>query len=279
MTDINTPTEILEALDRGAVVALSMSGGKDSQAMASATLKWLETTQRTNRVVAIHADLGRAEWHDTDDVLRAQCERMGLELVVTQRTKGDLLQRIQDRAAQVGDSRPFWPSSAARYCTSDLKRDPIDKVLRTLGPLVISVEGVRAEESRARAAKPCWEPRKRITTQGREALTWRPIHEWSEGDVWSELGTTRAELQSRRWVYAEGDADTALLDWPAHPAYVKGNERLSCSLCILASRGDLENGARENPAYLAELVALEERYGWTFTADTSLTELAASLEG
>lgn len=251
---ITIPEAIQDALDRGAVVALSMSGGKDSQAMAKGVISWLRDHGYTNRVVAVHADLGRAEWHQTHDVVHAQADELGLDLQVVQRTKGDLLQRIQERAEQVGAERPFWPSASSRYCTSDLKRDPIDKLLRTLGPLVISVEGVRAEESRNRAAKPCWEPRKRITTQSREAMTWRPIHHWTEQDVWAYLGGRHGPN--------------------VHPAYALGNERLSCSLCVLASQDDLERGARHNPEYLQELVALEERYGWTFTSTTSVVELA-----
>ncbi|KKK54840.1 hypothetical protein LCGC14_3080660, partial [marine sediment metagenome] len=144
-TPITVPTEIQDAIDRGAVIALSMSGGKDSQATASAVLRYLEDNRLDNRVVAVHADLGRAEWFDTDETLRDQVEEFSLELTIVQREKGDLLQRIQERAEKVGAEKVFWPSSAARYCTSDLKRGPIDKFLRTLGPLVISVEGLRAD--------------------------------------------------------------------------------------------------------------------------------------
>ena len=290
-TPITVPTEIKGAIREGATIVLSMSGGKDSQAMASAVVRYLEENQLDNRLLAVHADLGRAEWFDTDATLRSQIEDFGLELHVVQREKGDLLQRIQERAEKVGDSKPFWPSSAARYCTSDLKRNPIDKLLRTLGSLVISVEGLRRDESAARAKKPCWERRTQIDDkrimkgldQGetREALTWRPIHEWTTEDVWVELGTSGEELERRRTEYnlpgSQEEKDLALIGWPAHAAYVRGNERLSCSICILASKSDIENGARHNPDYLAELVKLEEEYGYTFKADFSLIDLAKKI--
>ena len=276
-TQITVPTEIKAAIDNGAVIAISMSGGKDSQAMASAVVRYLYQRGLNNRVVAVHADLGRAEWFDTDETLRRQVDHMGLELTIVQRAKGDLLQRIQERAEKVGAEKVFWPSSAARYCTSDLKRNPIDKFLRTLGPLVISCEGLRRDESAARAKKPCWEPRKQITNSKRDALTWRPIHFWTTEDVWVELLTSGAELEWRRMEYSKGNEEVALDGWPAHAAYVRGNERLSCSICILASKSDIENGARHNPDYLAELVALEEEYGYTFKADFSLVELAKKI--
>lgn len=277
-TSIAIPEEIQTAIDNGAVIALSMSGGKDSQAMASSVTRYLKENDLPNRVLAIHADLGRAEWFDTDETLHRQIEELGLELHIVQRDKGDLLQRIQERAEKVGDEKVFWPSSAARYCTSDLKRGPIDKFLRKLGPLVISVEGIRAEESTTRAKKPCWEVRKQITNSKRDALTWRPIHFWMIEAVWTELGTSDQELEVRRAAFIAGDEASAFDGWPAHNAYVRGNERLSCSLCVLASKADLENGARHNPEYLAELVVLEERYGWTFRPGYSLVELAKRLQ-
>lgn len=289
-TPIALPAEISDAIDSGAVIVLSMSGGKDSQAMAHAVVRYLVDNELPNEVRAVHADLGRAEWFDTLETVKDQVERVGLELdarecvepifleldVVT-RPQGDLLDRITDRAEKVGADRPFWPSSAARYCTSDMKRGQIDKYLRRCGPLVISVEGLRAEESAARARKDCWQPRTQITNAKREALTWRPIHFWTEDDVWHELGTSREELERNRALFAAGHETLALLQWPAHDAYVRGNERLSCSICVLATRSDIENGARYNPEYFAALVALEERYGWTFKADLSLVELAAEL--
>lgn len=255
---IQTTPEVLDALDRGATLALSMSGGKDSQAMTLAVLAWLRETGRTNPVTAVHADLGRAEWHQTHAIVRAQAEAYGLDLTIVQRTKGDLLERITARAAQVGDEKPFWPSASNRYCTSDLKRDPIDKYLRGLPTeLVISVEGIRAQESNARAKKPCTETRKRITTQTREAITWRPIIEWTEAQVWETIGGRSGHL--------------------VHPAYALGNERLSCSLCILASAGDLQRGATHNPEYANELADLEELYGWTFREDVSILALCQEL--
>ena len=271
------PEAIRSALEDGAVVALSVSGGKDSQAMALAVLALLRAEELPNRVVAVHADLGRAEWFDTPAQVEAQAAGWGVHLEVVRRTNGDLLDRIRERAETVGHDRPFWPSAASRYCTSDLKRGPIDRYLRTLGPLVISVEGVRAQESHARAKKPCWEPRNQITNSRRTALTWRPIHHWTEAQVWTSLGSSLDDLERRRALHRLGMEAEAMEGWASHPAYVRGNERLSCSICILANRADMENGARHNPAYLQALVELEEEYGWTFTSTTSVVELAKAV--
>ncbi len=259
---LQLPREIREAIEADATLVLSLSGGKDSQAMASAVVRYVRSRGLSNRMVAVHADLGRAEWHQTHEVVAAQAASLGLELTIVQRDVGnrgpeDLLDHITARAEKVGREKVFWPSSAARYCTSDLKRDPINKFLRTFDGIVISVEGLRAEESAARAKKGCWEPRKKISTATRTALTWRPIHDWSEADVWAELGGRHGDL--------------------VHPAYALGNERLSCSLCVLASKGDLVRGATHNPEYANAIADLEVEYGYTFTETTSILQLCIEL--
>ena len=53
---------------------------------------------------------------------------------------------------------PAFPSSAARFCTSDLKTGPIWKVIRAKAAavgasIVVNCVGIRAEESNSRAKK------------------------------------------------------------------------------------------------------------------------------
>ena len=277
---ISTPTDILTQLEAGADLAISISGGKDSHAMLSALTRAHAENAWTGRLFAIHSDLGRMEWTETSAFVAELCERYDIELVVVNRTKGDLVSRMQDRLEQLqGQDKPFWPSSAARYCTSDLKRDPIDKYLRTLEHVVIAI-GIRREESTARSKKPDCAPRLRITTQSRKAFDWHPLIDWTEEDVWNELGWTLEQVNGKRAEYllapaGAGEEDVAFIGWNCHPAYVYGNQRLSCALCILASKNDLENGARRHPELLETLVTMEEESGFSFKKDWSLTELDA----
>lgn len=274
MKDILLPPQIKKLLSQGATLAISISGGKDSQALLIALAHAYKVNKWRGNIFAIHSDLGRAEWSMSLDHVKAMCERAGIELIVCRREQGDLQDQIEQRAAKLeGTGKPFWPSSAARYCTSDQKRGPIDKVLRQFD-CVISAEGMRAEESAARAEKDCVSERSQIVTKTRQAYTWLPLHNWTEQDVWEAIGTSKADLDARRKLYQEGKEEEALLGWPAHPAYVFGNQRLSCSLCVLASKGDLINGARHNPEYFQALVALEQSTGFSFRKNFRLSDLA-----
>lgn len=59
-----------------------------------------------------------------------------------------------------------------------------------------------------------------------------------------------------------------------HPAYALGNQRLSCMFCIMGSRNDLRNAAKQNPELFARYVEVEKRTGYTMhQSRKSLTEL------
>lgn len=287
---IALPQEVRAALQQGAALVISISGGKDSQALLNVLAHAHQALGWPGPMIAVHAHLGRAEWPQTLDHCRRICDRAGVELEIVKRSAGgDLVDRWAQRMqALAGTGKPFWSSAAQRYCTSDMKRGPIDTLLRRY-KLVVSAEGVRADESPARAKKPIAELRKQITAKAlyelsitdslalrdprqRLAVTWRPLLRWSEADVWRACGVSLEELQLRQAAYQASDPD-ALTGWPAHPAYVYGNQRLSCALCVLASRSDLENGARHNPALWRELVDMERESGFTFRQDMALADL------
>ena len=307
--NVKVPEPIRAALEDGAALAISVSGGKDSMAMATALVALVDREGWPGEVYAIHADLGRMEWggYESEDHwlstlghVRAQAERLGLPLVVVRREDRDLLGHMQARRERLEEQNrhiPFWPSAASRYCTSDMKRAVIDKYLRRHDFLVCAM-GIRSDESARRAkSKPC-DIRQQITSQAkcyggidtvgalltarqegrRVALDWNPILEWSEDDVWQAVGHSLPELRARRSLWREGRKAVALDGWIAHPAYVLGNERLSCALCILGSPADLENGAQHNPKLFAELVEMERESGFTFQQRFSLVELAEKLQ-
>lgn len=273
------PDEIREALREGGALAVNLSGGKDSQAMATALMRLREAEGWTGPVIAIHADLGRIEWTQTPAHVRRTADEMGVELVIVRRRDGVGEWDMVDRWKQRGETlraagkrgRP-WSDAGNRFCTAEMKRDPIDRYLRRYG-LVVSAQGLRADESHARAKRPVAEPRARITTGDREAWTWNPILRWSWADVLGELGSSVAELEERRAAWRRGEHGPAMAGWRAHPVYVMGNQRLSCAFCVLACQGDLRNAADHNPELLDELIAIEQDYGFTFQPRRSLASL------
>jgi 3'-phosphoadenosine 5'-phosphosulfate sulfotransferase (PAPS reductase)/FAD synthetase len=116
-----------------------------------------------DRLVVVHCDLGIAEWEDTRELAERQAAAYGLRFEVVMREQGNLLQAIKERHEKLrtkGDTTtPAWPSSQARYCTSDHKRGQVRKLMTKLvagfGDLgrpvrILNCMGMRAEESPAR---------------------------------------------------------------------------------------------------------------------------------
>ncbi len=343
---ITIPPVIAEAMNRGAALAVSISGGKDSQAMLNALVAIHHQLDWTGPIYAVHASLGRADWPQTMGHSEKIATAAGVELVTVARPQGDLVDEMRQRMETLrGADKPHWPSSAARYCTSDQKRtqiekvlraphwpdsknryctshqksNQIDKVLRNPWPtasmryctadqkrdqivrqhrhheLVVSAMGIRAEESRDRAKKQAVTVARRITAKAlrdaspeaalsdlkpgqRLALDWLPLHEWTEDQVFRGFGSSLDDINRRRDLYKSGHAEEALEGFAGHPAYVFGNTRLSCALCVLASRNDLVNGMRHCPEIYREYVAMEDESGFSFRKGMSLKDLAKEVE-
>lgn len=229
-----------------------------------------------------------------------QAHDAGLELVVVSRPKGDLLERMKSEMRRTApEGKPFWPTATKRYCTAEAKRDQLVKVHRRLGGVVIAAQGIRAEESPRRAKAQVVTVERRATSkrirdlspaealaerkpEERLVLNWLPIFGVLIADVWAACDTSVFELEQRRALYRAyretGDAAllaAALDGWTAHAAYVFGSSRLSCALCVLASRQDLETGAIHNPALFAELLAMERESGFSFQPNLRLAGLTA----
>ena len=279
---IEIPDEIDEALREGALLAISVSGGKDSDAMMRVLPILYRQRGWSGRIVLVHADLGRMEWDVTPAYVDKRQQQEGLSLYIVRRNGGDLLDQMEARHIKRPDAPPF-PSGGARYCTSDNKRNVLSTLGRRLVPdgVIVFAVGLRAQESRKRAQKPVFEERGDMTTLARKAYNWHPLLRLTTEDVWSILDVTpeylawvRAEVQpyksqpDRQAVY---DA-VERTGWRWHPAYAIGNERVSCALCVLANESDLRNGAMMHPDLFHRLVALENLSGFSFTQKTRLSD-------
>jgi 3'-phosphoadenosine 5'-phosphosulfate sulfotransferase (PAPS reductase)/FAD synthetase len=252
--------DAVQLLREGAALVLSVSGGKDSDAMCHHLLERRQTEGWTGDVVMIHADLGaRVEWQQTPDYVQNLAQRKGVPLHIVRWTHGDLIDRIWQRYYK-DPSRPCWPSAQMRYCTADLKREPISRWLRNTFPTgnVICAMGLRAQESHTRAKRKSFTLRTNSSapTKGRFVYDWLPIHDWTESDVWDCI---------RR----HGNIH--------HEAYSLGNHRLSCALCVLASLNDLINGAVHNPATYREYCRIEAVTGYSFRKDFWLSDIKPEL--
>ena len=272
---IVTDAIITAALADNAIVAFSVSGGTDSAAAALATNMYLDAIghDRARRIV-IHADLGCIEWETTPGHVEALAASAGLELVVVRRRAGDLIARWEQRFASGKDRYEAlttyglvgpWSSRALRFCTSELKTHVITAELRRRfpGKTVLSVVGLRRDESRSRAMTPISRPHDAAarSTSAPRLINWNPIAPWSEAQVYAWHAEQRV---------------------PLHEAYTKWNaSRMGCSFCVLASLHNLETSTAVpgNRAAFNLLVDLEIASHFSFQPSRWLADVAPALVG
>jgi len=238
-------------------ILINTSAGKDSQTMMRVVVDQARAEGVADRLVAVHADLGRVEWAGTRELAETQAGHYGLRFLAVSRPQGDLLDQVAERG--------MWPSSTARYCTSDHKRGQIRKVMTALvkelvldRPVrILNCMGLRAEESSARAKKVPVRYDAPASGKGtvRQVWEWLPILHWTEAQVWADIRNH---------------------DVPYHPAYDLGMPRLSCCFCVLASKPALTIAARHNPELALQYLDVEVRIGHRFKNDLSMAEIVAA---
>lgn len=222
------------------LIVLNTSGGKDSAVCAWVVTRLAEAQGVKDRIVLAHATFPE-EWKGTVEIVRKQAEQLGLPLEVVERGES-LLDYVRRRRQ--------WMAPNARYCTSDFKRAPIDKVITRLAPgtkerraKVLNVMGIRAQESPKRAQKKPFDLDSRRTNGRRVVHQWLPIFELKVPEVWEVIRNNKI---------------------PTHEAYSLGMPRLSCRFCIYAPKEALLLSGKHNPELLREYVAVETEIGQPF---------------
>jgi len=263
MPDVALDHTVTEALFCNAPVAIGVSGGKDSQAAAIATIAYLDTIGHSGPRILIHSDLGSVEWNASLDVCEEMSKHFGLELVVVARKAGGLMERWESRwassvsryeALETVTLVPCWSTPSMRFCTSEMKTHIITAELkrRFPGETVVNVTGVRREESAQRAKQP-------VSDKKGALINWRPIIDWTIEEVFAAIDAS---------------------GMTPHVAYRGfGMTRVSCRFCIMSSMPDLVAAAAQEESrdlYL-RMVALEAVSSFAFQGSRWLGDVAPHL--
>jgi 3'-phosphoadenosine 5'-phosphosulfate sulfotransferase (PAPS reductase)/FAD synthetase len=204
-------------------IVASVSGGKDSAALS------LALTEAGIEHRRVFADTGweHESTYEHLDYLRGVLgpidvvrERHGYGFVEMCRAHGMFPARWNIKG-----------KGGSRFCTSDLKVLPILSYIDQFDGEVVNPVGIRANESRSRAAMPAIGE-----NQSTGIVTWRPILDWTERDV--------VEIHQRHGVSLA-------------PLYRLGARRVGCWPCIFASKADLRLVAKLSPERIALIRDLE----------------------
>ena len=254
-------SEVKQFIDNPkALFVVNNSGGKDSQAMSILVSKLGIPAER---VLNMHAVLPEVDWTSTDKQASYIAARNGQQFFTVQ-AKKTFLQMVRERT--------MFPSDMCRYCTSALKKAPIDQFVKQYADshgftIVVNCMGMRAQESTKRAkgldkkdfkvtgivttfmydAKTARKGKGKAKTGKLDWYQWLPIHSMLTNEVFALIEQVGQK---------------------PHYCYSLGNERCSCVFCIFSSQNDLEIGAKHCPKLAHKYIELEKDIGHTMFCKT-----------
>jgi 3'-phosphoadenosine 5'-phosphosulfate sulfotransferase (PAPS reductase)/FAD synthetase len=261
--NISTLPSLDAALQLDPPVAIGVSGGKDSQAAALATIHHLNQLGHKGPRILVHSDLGVVEWNDSLPICRELAAHLGLELLIVRRQAGDLMDRWEGRwqssirrysELSTVTLVPCWSTPSMRFCTSELKTHVIQAALKKRygKQTVVNVTGVRRAESAARA-------KSTIADFTPQFINWRPIADWSEQEVFAAIDQSGLR---------------------PHPAYREFKmSRVSCRFCIMSNISDMQAAAIQPESHdlYHRMVQLEVDSTFGFQGSRWLADVAPQL--
>ena len=219
--------------ESGRPIVASVSGGKDSTAMAL-WLKHEAEIEKTNQVHYIFADTG---WEHPElyTYLDEVIEPLLGENFVKVRSK-----KYPGGMPELVEKRGMFPSRKIRFCTQELKIFPIRDFIKDLDEWTskppINAVGIRAAESKRRSQMEEWEPGGPMDVD-----TWRPLIHWLVDDV--------------------VDIHTKYQVRPC-PLYLRDElpaSRVGCWPCIMSRKSEIRAVVETDPDRIVQIRTLEEK--------------------
>lgn len=182
---------------------VGVSSGKDSTGL----LLWLlnEFKINRNKLICTFSDTG----NEADEVYQ-HIDKISRELhpIITLKPELDFF--------ELARSKKRFPDTIRRFCTEQLKLMPLKTYLETLDGRILTISGVRAEESKRRA-------KYKEFVGMYETFTgyddWRPLLKWKLEDIF---------LIHKRYGF------------PLNPLYDYGFSRVGCNPCIMLKKEEVK---------------------------------------
>jgi 3'-phosphoadenosine 5'-phosphosulfate sulfotransferase (PAPS reductase)/FAD synthetase len=265
-------------------ILVMFSGGKDSLACV---LHLLDQGVDKALIELWHHDVDGGsrfmDWPCTTAYSRVVAKHLGIPIYFSWREGGFLREMMRDGdptaptrfekpdgsmgvkggAGKPGRRLQFPQVSAdlsVRWCSAYLKIDvasiAIKNQERFQGIRTLFITGERALESAARAHYKVFEPHRTDARAGdlrRHIDHWRPIHAWTEKQVW--------EIVEKHGINP-------------HPAYRLGWGRVSCFSCIFGSANQWSSIRKIAPDWFARVAGYERQFGKTIQRGRTISELA-----
>ena len=237
-------------------VVVSFSGGKDSQA----SLIWAVKKFGAKNIIAVFCDTGW-EHPSTYKHIHEVCKDIDVKLTI-------LKSKTYDGMVDLAIKRKRFPSTKARFCTTELKSIPmIDWILDQNENLLI-IQGIRKNESESRSKmlENCRMFKYYSTPYGYDKNGKPKYHTYRKKDV-------------LKWCKEYDDSILRpVFDWTGqqvidyiiengqkpNPLYYKGANRVGCFPCVMTSHKELKAMMELTPEFIDKVNQAEIAVGRSF---------------
>lgn len=234
-------------------IVVQFSGGKDSLAALILTVE-----KFGKGVIAVFCDTG---WEHplTYEHIQYVTDRLGIRLVIL-KNKYDFI--------QLAKKKNRFPSTKARFCTEELKVKPfIDWVLGQNDNMIV-IQGIRADESAARAKMnfSCAFFRNYFEPLYRDKNGRPRFYTYRKKEVLAHVEKFAVDIERPliAWNSEEVFAFIKRQGFEPNPLYLKGFKRVGCFPCIMCTHQEIRNIIADHPETLNKLQDAEKEVGRTF---------------
>ncbi len=213
----------IEYINKDTVIIGTISGGKDSTALAL----WLlheSGLVDTNKIVFVHCDTGH-ESIITEQYVNYLQSIFGV------------IHRIRGKYTfeTLAIKKQRFPSQRARFCTEELKVKPLKAWLdQRIYKDAIICQGIRKDESISRSKMSCFEEDGGYY----DWPLWRPLLDWNVQQVFD--------------IHKKYEVEP-------NPLYLMGFDRVGCFPCIMANKRQIKRSFDSDPTLLPRLIEMEKK--------------------
>lgn len=285
------------------IVVISVSAGKDSQAMLIRVVEQADAEgYPRDKLVVVHADMGRVEWPGTIEAASDHAAAFGLRFEVVAREQGDLLDHVRDRrdrlddaarklwaeaeqlraAGQVAEAEvaaaaaqrkwdaPAWPGPGnARWCTSDHKTAQIQKLITQLA------SDWRTDHRGENRPFRVLQAMGMRAEESADRAAAPPVRRNPRSNGRKEITDWRP---IHEWLVGKVWDTIHRSGIPYHYAYDLGAERVGCVLCFYKRRAELVAAVLHNPKLAQEYLTTERYARSTFKHNLSIGDVIADAD-
>lgn len=237
-------------------ILVAYSGGKDSQA----SLIWSVEKYGAKNIEAVFCDTG---WENpiTYKHIIDTTNDLGVKLITVKSKKYD---GMVDMAKKKGR----FASSAARFCTAELKSIPFIDYILDMDEDVFVIQGIRGDESASRSKmnKQCTFFKYYVEFYGIDKKGKPKFHTYRKKDVVEFLKTHSDDILRPVFDWTGQEVIDYIIENGQTPntLYFQGFKRVGCFPCFMSGHQEVRQILARYPERYSEIESIEEEVGSSF---------------